>query len=324
MGELRKDYALDEWVIIAANRAARPQPTIITISQQTAFNHTQQPASKSVCYFCPGNENFTPGEIGHFSDENGDWQLRWFENKFPCVQPENGKVFVAEASGLLVHAPNYGYHELVVETREHSKQLWDCSQSELENVLGVYELRIVDLEGKPHIKYVAVTKNHGTNGGASIEHSHCHVVALPIVPMRVQAKIDATKHQEDCPYCVAVEVERKSERRIFENDECIAFAPYAPRFKYEAWVMPKKHKKRPEEVSKPQLAEAMHVVLKKLRELDCAYNHFFTYAPKGTDLHLHVEICPRIGTWAGFEHGGGLIVNDVAPEQAAKFYRGEL
>lgn len=321
MGELRKDYALDEWVIIATNRASRPQPTIITLNQQTAFNHTQQPSAKSVCYFCPGDEHLCPPEIGRFP-ESGVWQLRWFENKFPCVQPENGVVVVAEKGGL-VHAPNYGFHELVVETREHSKQLWDCSQSELENVLGVYERRIVDLEGKPRIKYVAVTKNHGTNGGASIDHSHCHVVAVPIVPMRVQAKIDATKKQEDCPYCFAVEVERKSDRKIFENDEVLAFAPFAPRFKYEAWVVPKKHKLRLEEVSRPQLAEAMHAVLSKLRTLGCAYNHFFTYAPKGTDLHLHVEILPRIGTWAGFEHAGGLIVNDVAPEQAARFYRGE-
>jgi len=76
-----------------------------------------------------------------------------------------------------------------------------------------------------------------------------------------------------------------------------------------------------EDVNFSSLADVVSKVLKKIQNLD--YNMLIQYGPKGEDFHFHVEICPRIGVWAGFELGSGVIINSVSPEDAAKFYRGE-
>ena len=59
----------------------------------------------------------------------------------------------------------------------------------------------------------------------------------------------------------------------------------------------------------------------KLKELGVSYNYFLHYAPQGEDLHFHIEICPRIADWGGFELGTDTTINSVTPEDAAEFYR---
>jgi UDPglucose--hexose-1-phosphate uridylyltransferase len=39
-------------------------------------------------------------------------------------------------------------------------------------------------------------------------------------------------------------------------------------------------------------------------------------------MHFHIEIIPRLATFAGFEFATGTIVNTMTPEAAAEFYRG--
>lgn len=304
MGELRKSLVLDEWVIIEPLRAQRPTE----VRDVDRFD-------ASLCVFCPGNESKTPGEIGRV-EKDGVWVVRWFDNKFPCVLHEEGVTY-----GDRAQMYNYGYHEIIVEAREHDCQLWDLSVSELECVLGVYEHRIDVLKDTPGIKYVVLTKNHGVNSGGSLFHTHSQVIALPIVPPRVNEKIVASKKAGECLYCLLVERERDSERTIFENDEFLAVTPFAPRFSYEAWILPKQHKTQLGCVSKSALAEALQVILQGVRKLDSSYNHFLTYSPAGEDLHVHFEIMPRRGRWGGLECGGGVVGVTTSPEDAAKFYR---
>ena len=148
-------------------------------------------------------------------------------------------------------------------------------------------------------------------------------MATTVVPPEIQNKVNAVRKFISCPYCAVVESEKNSGRKCFENADFIAFTPYAPRFNYEIWILPKQHISRLENVNFAGLAEIVSMVLRKVHEGNLDYNMMVQYSPKGEDLHLHIEVCPRSAIWAGFELGSGIIINSVSPEDAAKWYRGE-
>ena len=305
MPELRKDYFLDRWVIIAPGRSKRPKEL------------RKEEPSKKTCFFCPGKEQLTPAEIGRLGGKH--WRMRWFPNKFPVVQ-ETGNPFLRNRT--LAHAAAYGKHEIIVETPSSTKQLWDLPSADMVKLLTIYNQRITELEKRKHIKYVLVVKNHGIMAGASLSHSHTQVASLSMLPPVVKQELIATKG--NCKYCSVINLERKSARKCFENDSVIAFAPYASRFSYELWILPKKHIRKLSDFSEKELEDFAHILntaLKKLKKLDVDYNYYLHYAPSRTDLHLHVELTPRLERWAGIELSSGVSINSVSPESAAKFYR---
>src|SRR3989338_7068510 len=111
MMELRKDYVLDRWAVIAPGRNKRPRE----LSERA-------PAGRAACYFCPGNERMTPPEIGRTGGKR--WRFRWFGNKFPAVEM-NCSPEARTDNTFFTFADAYGSHEIVVETPSASKQLWD-------------------------------------------------------------------------------------------------------------------------------------------------------------------------------------------------------
>ncbi|MBW3012141.1 hypothetical protein KY311_03070 [Candidatus Woesearchaeota archaeon] len=164
-------------------------------------------------------------------------------------------------------------------------------------------------------------KNQGSEAGTSLVHTHTQIAGLNIIPSEIEIKVEAS--QGECDFCRIIGSETNSERRIMENS-FVSFAPYASRFPFEAWIFPKRHVKRLDELNDLELddlAKHMKLILSKLEQLHAPYNFFIHYAPKGTDLHFHVEVAPRLTKWAGLEMGGGIVVNIMPPEQAAKFYR---
>jgi UDPglucose--hexose-1-phosphate uridylyltransferase len=311
MSELRKDYILDRWVIINEHRKKRPQQ----------FKKEHQKIDVTECFFCPGNEETTPPEIGRV-EKNGVWQLRWFPNKFAAVVPF-GK-YALHSKGLFVHAPAYGYHEVIVETPDHSKQLAELPEEQLFEMLKVYGQRITELSKKKDVKYVLVFKNHGPEGGTSLVHSHSQVITVPFVPPQVEEEIVAVRKHKKCPYCDILKKEKKSKRKIIETKSFLAFAPYASRFNYEAWIFPKKHVKSITDIQAvdlKELAKIMKQILVKIQGMDLSFNYFLHYSPAKDNLHFHIEIMPRKSTWAGFELSSGIIINSISPEEAARFYR---
>jgi len=312
--ELRKDYILNRWVILASERKYRKRE--LDADQPKEFNKT--------CFFCPGNEAATPPEIDRI-EENGKWIIRWFPNKFPAVQ-EEGNPVIRTDNQFFTFSGSYGKHEVIAECPEHNKQLWDLSAEHLKKLLYVYRQRINSLSKGANIKYVVIFKNHGGDAGTSLVHSHTQVVSLNLIPPLVAEEVSASKGYGSCPYCGIIDIEKNSYRRCFENNGFVAFAPYASRFNYEIWLFPKRHLTNMNELSSNEygdLAEILKNVLVKLKELNASYNLFLHYAPKGENLHLHVEIIPRLATWAGFEFSSDITINSVTPEDAAKFYRGE-
>ncbi|MBW6440589.1 galactose-1-phosphate uridylyltransferase [Patescibacteria group bacterium] len=312
MIELRKDYILDRWSYIAADRGKR-------INQ---FEKDKKDKKDVICFFCPGNEKLTPPELGRISN-NKSWQVRWFENKFPAVDGFS-IAKLRKVNKFYTSSQAYGFHEVIAETPDHKKQFSDLKEKEIRDVLLAYINRMNDLTKRKKIKYVQLFKNSGTEAGTSIIHSHTQLVATAIVPRLVKEKIKAREKYKKCPYCDIIKKEEKSERLIFSDDNFIVFAPYAPRYNYEAWIFPKKHHKNITELKENEinsLAKSFRVITAKLGAMNFPYNFYLHYSPKGKDLHFHFEITPRINKWAGFELATESFIIITSPEDAAKFYR---
>jgi UDPglucose--hexose-1-phosphate uridylyltransferase len=311
LGELRKDYVLDRWVIVASERGARPHQ----------FMHEEKVVAPELDFFAPGNESMTPVELDRVGDDSG-WRIRVFNNKFAAARLE-GQIELKTDNEFFTYSANYGEHEVIVETPDSLRQLWDFSDSELLEVYEMYNKRIGFVKLMDGIKYVNVFKNHKKDAGTSIVHSHSQLVGLNHVPQFVKDKVEATKKYDGCPYCKIVEIEKKSDRHCFENDDFVAFTPYASRFPFEIWVFPKQHLRLMSELNLKGLSEIMGKILRKLKEIDAAFNYVVHYSPDNEDLHFHIEVLPRLSKWAGFEFSG-TIINKQPPEEAAKFYRGEI
>jgi UDPglucose--hexose-1-phosphate uridylyltransferase len=312
MGEVRKDYVLDHWVVIVPKRGKRPHEYV----------REEGKVEEGTCFFCPGNEETTPEERGRINQPNSEeWQVRWFENKFAAFKPE-GNPNAETHNDYYTFSSNYGEHEIIAETHKHPTQLAELSVEEIVPVIEAYKNRIEEHSKKENITYVNVFKNSGSNAGTSIVHSHSQVMATAVPNIHVQELIKARKKHDKCPWCEIVQREKDSERRVFENEDFVAFTPYASRYQYECVIFPKAHIKNLSEVPDfYKLAEALKHVISKLHAMGASYNYELYYSPEGEDLHFYIGIMPRINTWGGYEEGGHVIINSVPPEDAAAYYR---
>ena len=310
MGVLRKDYILDRWVYYAIHRSKRPQD----------FKKEVKIESKN-CHFCPKFEHLTPAEIGRL-EYKGSWKMRWFLNKFPAVEHKGTPNI--KSKGMLAESSTYGIHEVIVETPHHKSELADLPVSDIRQLLEICRFRIKTLSKTKGVKYVQIFKNQGKDAGTSLVHSHTQVMALPNVPSLVKEESKASRIHKKCAYCEIIKKEAKSKRSIIETKNVVAFAPYASRFNYEAWVFVRSHKKNMEELEDEELndlAMAIKKIITKLKSIGASYNFYVHYSPIGQNLHFHIEITPRIATWGGFELSTDAIINSVLPEDAARFYR---
>lgn len=322
MNELRKDCLLERWVIIAADRGARPHDYIKgakKIKEKTPN-----------CFFCPGSEEKTPPELGRI-EAGGRWIIRCFSNKFPATAQNPGSTNIEHA--CFVRKPAYGKHEVIVETPDHEKHFGDLSVKHIEKLLDMYTERIVANKEDPLIKNVMIFKNEGEDAGISLEHSHTQLIALGVIPPSIREVITACRRYRKkfggCAICDLWQMEQGSKRMILEDDNMIAYAPFASRFPFEVRLIPKRHVTSLEHLEpseKRSLAGFMKKIIGSLGSdmNHPAYNFYIHTAPKRHDMHMHIEICPRINKWAGFELGSGIIINTMPPETAAEYYRSIL
>ncbi|MBT4539998.1 galactose-1-phosphate uridylyltransferase [Candidatus Woesearchaeota archaeon] len=335
MTELRKDYLLNKFVIISPKRGQRPHQFKHDIVDS---NEDEKDAIKK-CFFCPGNENKTPEEIYRLNYKDDDkkkkntWKIRVFPNKFAAVS--DGDAEIKTHNEFFTFANATGKHEIVVETSDHKKQLVDLNIEDIVDIFKTYVLRINELEKQENIKYVIVFKNHGKDAGTSIVHSHSQIVAYNIVPTIIKEKEEAVKKYAEnaaknntephCAYCKILNIEKTSDRKVFENNTFVCFTPYASRMPYEVRFMPKRHVISVKELNEEELfdlAELLKKILLKLKNMDASFN-FYLHNGTGKErqFHFHIELLPRISKWAGFEFGTNTIINSVTPEDAASYYR---
>jgi len=206
----------------------------------------------------------------------------------------------------------------------------------VEDVLWAYRDRIRDLAGDKRFRYILVFKNQGQAAGATVEHSHSQIIALPIVPKRAKEEVEGAKkyydYKERCAFCDIIQQEiNQGVRMVSENHEFIAICPYAPRFPFETWILPKRHT-HDYQVNSKNMIEGLALILsdtlKRLnRVLDTPpYNFILHTAPvnyldTSRYYHWHMEIIPKLTRVAGFEWGSGFYINPTPPEESAKFLR---
>lgn len=317
MVELRKDYLLERYVLIAAERSKRPDE----FKQEKVSNSNK----KMLCVFCPGNEGMTPNEVYRLGSHN-HWEIRVIPNKYKAVGIGNPNL--QTHNDFFTFADGVGEHELLIETPYHSKQLADMNVDRMADVFRTYAFRIKELCRIDGVKYVAVFKNHGSEGGTSIVHSHSQIIAYNLVPVAIQRKEDAVKKFMElkgaCPYCRILNIEKTSYRSVHENETFVCFTPYASRYAFEVWFFPKRHVTSVTDLTEKELLDLcgmLKKVLLRLKALNASYNF---YLQEGVDkMHFHIELCPRLAKWAGFELCTETIINTMPPEDAARFYRGE-
>lgn len=337
--ELRKDYLLDRWVVIATERSRRP----------TDFaKPTPQTAKTAVCPMCVGNENMTPPAIMLYQKENGEikqsqdppagerpknWLVRCIPNLYPAFsppkQPEDEKQIIKNEG--LWNA--IGHHEVIIESPNHDEDPADAQLPQLELVINAYIDRLRELSAKPYVKYVSIFRNHGLEAGASLSHAHSQIIATPMVPTTIQEELKASKafyaEHGKCVFCDIIEREAKGPKIVSEDDDFVVLAPYASINPMEFWVIPKKHAPNILNLTASQVsafAKTLKASLKALKDLvnDPPYNYGFHIAINSEaqdSYHWHLEVYPKLATWAGFEKSTGVYINTVTPETAADSLR---
>jgi UDPglucose--hexose-1-phosphate uridylyltransferase len=328
MSEFRQDPVTGRWVIIAAARNARPWHINLVSDQKRA----------EPCPFCAGNESMTPPEVWAERDSNTEanspgWRVRVVPNKYPAL--ENSSEHFGKKDGFYQSMHGAGVHEVIIESPEHIVSMSALSKQQFVNILSAYRARFSTLENDRRWRYLLIYKNHGERAGATFEHVHSQLVALPFVPREAQDEIDGLhKHFEAtcrCIYCDIIQREsEQGERLVSESDRFVALCPFAPRFGYEIWILPKNHASNFDQSSDADiaaLAESLRTCTAKLNLVieNAPFNFVIHTAPNEESAdqryHWHMEILPQITRAAGFEWGTGMHMNSVAPEDAARLLR---
>jgi len=328
MPELRKDPVIGRWVIISSERGKRPHDWAVEPEKKRG----------GFCPFCPGNEDKTPPELLAIRPDGSPpntpgWTLRVVSNKFPALQIEGE--LNRRGEGIYDLMNGVGAHEVIIETTDHDLDLADLSTEQIRDVLWAFRERILDLRNDVRFRYILVFKNHGLAAGASLEHSHSQLIAMPIVPKRVQEEIEGSRRyynfKERCIFCDIVRQEILTEKRIVsEHDGYLVFEPFAPRFPFETWILPTDHQSHFERMPDERLlglAQALKDALTRINlTLERPPYNFILHSspiqdPDYPEYHWHIEIIPKLTKVAGFEWGSGFYINTTPPEDAARYLR---
>lgn len=338
MAELRKDPILNRWVIIATGRSKRPGS--YHVERGTNYTKVEK------CPFCEGHEGMTPPEVyalrgtGSRPDKPG-WKVRVVPNKYPALKTD--LPLESSSIGMFNMMAGFGAHEVIIETPDHIKEAKDQSIDEIKNWIHVLQERTKAIYSDERFRYVLIFKNKGRSAGASLSHPHHQIIATPVMPKRVEEKLTGAseyfKQKKKCVFCDIIREETGiGERILYENDAFITFCPYASRFPFEIWILPKEHcadfygERMVEKTA--SLAAILKIVLQKLSKAigEPEYNYIVHAAPNKSwrekhwhtideEYHWHIELFPRLLKTAGFEWGSGFYINPTPPEAAAKFMR---
>ena len=328
MSELRRDPVTGQWVVIAPERTRRPQ------------DFQPQPVGAiddDMCPFCEGQEAVAGRELLAWraagSPPNGRrWQVRVVPNRDPALRVERA---AGEASDPLFQSlGGLGAHEVVIESPEHRATFATMTPEAVGRVLWAWRERIRDLRRDTRLTTFVVVKNVGAAAGATLDHAHSQLLALPVVPEHLRSELTGAQahyaQTKRCVFCdVMAEEVTRGRRVISADDQSVAFAPFASRVPFETWVVPLEHHAVFEEASDATLTAVGARLQDVVRRLDVTlvsppHTILLHTAPVGEDravYHWHLEVIPRLVPVSGLAWDGGVYVNAVPPEEAAEVLR---
>jgi UDPglucose--hexose-1-phosphate uridylyltransferase len=324
--QLRQNIVTGEWVVIAPERAKRPQDFVIPPSVKVT--------DKSKCPFCEGSDGYKSNEkIRKAASEH----FYVIENKFPAFVEEESKTqlrsFYPE-EGFYRARPAVGDHEVVI-AKNHDNNLLALDESKVSEMLEVIQDRYIEMKKKDGVVSVMPIYNQGAEAAASIEHPHAQIFASGIVANNVGREMDGAERYYGingvCVFCDIIKHEKREKIRIVdENDHFIAVTFFAARFPMETWIIPKTHESEFENEPKSHiksLGEILHSVLQKLEKnvKNIPLNFYIHSLPNtfenSASYHWHLEITPRLANYGGYELGSGVIIDIMSPEEAAEYLR---
>lgn len=326
MAELRREPVARRWVVIMTTEAKGPKDYLVFKKPYRELEPIEP------CPFCPGNEALTPEQILAIEEgEKGKWAVRVVPAKFPFFRIEGELDKRPEGMYDLMNA--IGAHEIIIETPDHRGALGRMGSDQIQRILKAYRGRASDLAGDKRFRQIVILKNHP---GVFYVHPHSHVLAMPVIPRRIDEEVwgtlDYFRRKERCIFCDIIKEEITSGKRIiFETPHFLFFCPFASRYPFEIWIIPRRH--APDFVSIEDdemwdLAAGMETIFGRLLRLlqDPPFSFSFHSSPiqeeyHKPEYHWHVEIRPRIGLSEGFEWGTGFFVNSTPPELAATYLR---
>jgi len=329
MPEIRLNPITGDWVIIATERAKRPED----------FCHTKErkelPPWSASCPFCLGNEDKTPLETFRLTGDDGKWTVRAVPNRFSALSSD-GDV-IKQKADFKQYITGVGLHEVIIESPIHNTTTALLPLGEVQQILNAYRDRILSFYEDPRIQHVIIFKNHGEGAGTSLEHPHSQIVGTPVIPGQVIRRLDeAIRHYYyedfgDCLYCSYMASELKDGIRILrENNSFVAFVPYAAITPFQVWIFPRRHSASFGMIKDTELIDLAAILKEILLRIYIGMdNPDFNYmlrslSPREADakfFHWYMTVVPRVSQIAGFELGTGMSINTALPEESAKFLR---
>lgn len=329
MPEIRQNIITRQWVIIATERARRPDQ----FSQHELKMKVELPGYVPTCPFCPGNEAMTPKETFRLP-ASGKWQVRVMPNKFAALSAEGE--LVRMNMGIKRTMSGVGIHEVIVESPDHSTTLALMGDAEVERVIRATLARYHTVLGDPRVEQVTLFKNHGPAAGTSLEHPHGQLIGTPVITSEVRERLETALRYYDeegrCIFCVTLNEEMEEGTRVvLEGEHFVAFIPFAALSPFHLWIYPKRHTASFGNIEEAEVADLARVLRRVLRKLydglgNPDYNFTIRTAPKESDrvkyYHWYLSVVPRVTKVAGFELGSGMFINAALPEESAQFLRG--
>jgi UDPglucose--hexose-1-phosphate uridylyltransferase len=328
MPELRQNFFTKEWVIIATERAKRPEELATHRAVQAV------PGFVETCPFCPGNESKTPPEVLRLpANGNGPWAVRVVPNKFcalsSALQPTRN------LQHLRRRIDGFGFHEVIVDSPDHARCMPLLSDGQVASVLQAYKQRYNALSLDQRIAHITLFKNHGVDAGASMQHPHSQLIATPVIPSQVRHRLfEALRHYDDvgeCIYCHVVEREIADETRIVvKSEHFVALEVFASTTPFSTHIFPLRHMASFGDITDIEVSDLARVLRALLAKIYVGLENpdlNFTVRSGPAEyagarhFHWYVSVIPRLTRVAGFELGSGMFINTVLPEAAAEFLR---
>lgn len=327
MAEIRRDYVKNKWVSISSNLALKPKDFPVMKIEAPG-------APSGFCPFCEGNEAATPPEIlafrkGQAEPDSTGWLVRTIPNKFSAFALEGE--LEEKHTGLYLYCNGLGKHEVIIETPQHDTEFHELGLKQIEMIVSTFKQRYNDLAKDERIKYIQIYKNRGLFAGASLGHSHSQIIGFPFKPCENDGLPQYYKDNGSCLICDILQQEQKStERIVYEGEYFIALCPYASRFAYESWIVPKRHTEHFGQLTVAEEKELSWFCKKLSMAMvhslsNPSYNFIINTAPVNSlyepGYHWYMEFTPRLIVAAGVEVATGVYINPTAPEIAASTLR---